>query len=184
MLIFAETERFILREFLPDDIEGLFDMDADPEVHRYLGNNPISTKEEAKEIIDFIRDQYITNGVGRWAIIDKTNNEFAGWTGFKLVREIINNHSNFYDLGYRLRKKYWGQGVATETGNASLQYGFEKMKMDIVYAMANCDNAGSNNVLKKLGFRVSGSFILDNIPHYWYILPKTLWEKRLNSANL
>jgi hypothetical protein len=38
--IFAETERLILREILPTDIDGLFELDFDPEVHKYLGNKP------------------------------------------------------------------------------------------------------------------------------------------------
>ncbi len=44
MEIFAETERLLLREILPTDIEGMFELDSDEEVHRYLGNNPVKTK--------------------------------------------------------------------------------------------------------------------------------------------
>jgi len=46
MTIFAETERLILREILPEDVDGLFELDSDPEVHRYLGNNPIQKREQ------------------------------------------------------------------------------------------------------------------------------------------
>ena len=42
MNIFVETERLILREILPTDVEGLFELDSDPEVHRYLGNKPVT----------------------------------------------------------------------------------------------------------------------------------------------
>jgi RimJ/RimL family protein N-acetyltransferase len=178
MTIFTETNRCIIREVLPEDADGFFDMDADPEVHRYLGNKPIQSREQAVELINLIRQQYLDNGIGRWAIIDKLTNEFIGWTGFKLIKETINDHINFYDLGYRLRKKYWGQGIATETGMASLKYGFETMKLDMVYAMTDCNNKGSDNVLQKLAFVPSGSFLLNDTPHNWYVLSKTDWKNK------
>ena len=85
--IFAETERLILREILDTDEDAFFEMDADPEVHRYLGNNPVKTKEEIKAAIKFIRQQYIDNGIGRWALIEKSTGEFVGWGGMKLIKE-------------------------------------------------------------------------------------------------
>ncbi|HET7116151.1 MAG TPA: GNAT family N-acetyltransferase [Hanamia sp.] len=76
MKIFAETERLILREILPTDVEGMYELDADPEVHKYLGNKPVTSREKTVDVINFIRQQYIDNGTGRWAIIDKKSNEF------------------------------------------------------------------------------------------------------------
>lgn len=92
MKIFAETERLILREILPSDIDGMFELDSDPEVHKYLGNKPVTTREQISDAINFIRQQYIDNGIGRWAIIDKKTNDFIGWTGLKFVTELTNNH--------------------------------------------------------------------------------------------
>lgn len=57
MNIFAATERFILRELEPTDVDALFELDADPEVHRYLRNNPVTTKEQIVDVINFIRQQ-------------------------------------------------------------------------------------------------------------------------------
>ena len=69
MKIFAETERLILRELLPTDAEGMFEMDGDPEVHLYLGNNPVKSIEQSEADIEFIRKQYIEKCIGRWAVI-------------------------------------------------------------------------------------------------------------------
>lgn len=104
-----ETARLHIRELLPTDIEGMFDLDSNPEVHQYLGNHPVQIKDEIVGVIGFIRQQYIDYGIGRWAMVDKATNEFIGWTGFKYVTETTNNHVNYYDLGYRLREKYWGK---------------------------------------------------------------------------
>jgi len=46
MKIFVETERLILREILPTDIYGMFELHSDPAVHRFLGNKTVKSKEE------------------------------------------------------------------------------------------------------------------------------------------
>jgi ribosomal-protein-alanine N-acetyltransferase len=173
MKIFAETERFILREILPSDIDGMYELDSDPDVHKYLGNKPVTTKDQVVELISFIRQQYIDHGIGRWAIIDKKSGNFLGWAGLKFVTSETNNHKNYYDLGYRLIKKYWGLGIATETAHASLEYAFDILKANEVYAMAACENIGSNKILKKVGFQFIETFNLDGIKHNWYKIVRT-----------
>ena len=177
MKIFAETERLILREVLPTDADGFFELDADPEVHRYLPGNPIQNKEQAMETIAFIRQQYIDNGIGRWAIIDKKTNDFIGWAGLKLVTESTNNHINYYDLGYRLIKKYWGQGIATEAAHASLLFAFDTLNANEVYAIADCENAASNKVLTKVGLTFIETFEKQGIKCNWYKIEREYFEK-------
>lgn len=106
MRIFVETDRLILRELLPQDELGMFELDSDPEVHRFLGNQPIKDIERIREVITFVRQQYVDNGIGRWAMVEKHTNQFIGWTGLKLVKEEFNHHINYYDLGYRLIRKF------------------------------------------------------------------------------
>lgn len=89
MKIFAETERLLLREFLATDAPGMFALDSDPIVHRYLGNKPAQTIGQSHETIAFIRKHYVENGIGRWAVVEKSTNQFIGWAGLKLVREPI-----------------------------------------------------------------------------------------------
>lgn len=69
MMIKLISERFYLREILPTDVDLLFELDSDPLVARYVGNNPVKTKAQMSEIIAMIRQQYADNGVGRWAVI-------------------------------------------------------------------------------------------------------------------
>lgn len=177
MKIIAETERLIVREILPSDIDGMFELDSDPEVHRYLGNNPVTDREQINIVINNIRQQYIDNGIGRWAIIDKKTNDFIGWTGLKFVTELINNHQNYYDLGYRLIRRYWGQGIATETAIISLDYAFNKLHVEEVYAAANCENIGSNKILQKIGLNLIETFYYEDIQCNWYRLDKLEYER-------
>ena len=55
MQFYLETERLILRDLLETDVDGIFELDSDPLVHKYLGKNPIATKAQAEESIEFIR---------------------------------------------------------------------------------------------------------------------------------
>ena len=153
MEIFVETERLILREIIPEDRNGLFAIDSDPDVNIYLGRNPVENIEQSDDLIKFIRKQYIDNGIGRWAMIEKNTNNFIGWTGLKLVRELTNNHIDYYDLGYRLNKNYWGKGFATEAAKASLQYGFNTLDLNEIYAIADSQNVASRNVIEKVGLK-------------------------------
>ena len=172
MEIFAETERLILREILPVDRNGLFAIDSDPDVNIYLGNNPVENIEKTDDIIKFIRKQYIENGIGRWAMVEKSTNNFIGWTGLKLVRELTNNHIDYYDLGYRLNKSYWGKGFATEAAKASLQYGFNTLNLNKIYAIADSKNVASRNVIEKVGLKYIETFTYIDTDHDWFEMQK------------
>ncbi|WP_428658192.1 GNAT family N-acetyltransferase [Runella sp.] len=175
MKIFIETERLILREIIPADEAGFFELDSNPNVHTYLGNNPVKTIEQVREAIQYIRQQYIDHGIGRWAIIDKVTNDFIGWTGLKLVKETRNNHTDYYDLGYRLIERYWDKGIATETAKATLTYAFEVLNLTEVYGICDVANKGSKNVLEKTGLKFIETFDLDGVEHNWFKITKEEW---------
>ncbi|TDL99568.1 MAG: GNAT family N-acetyltransferase [Flavobacteriaceae bacterium] len=177
MKIFAQTERFILREILLTDIDGMFQLHSDPEVHRFLGNKTVKSIEETLNLINLVRKKYLEVGVGRWAIIDKKSNDFIGWSGLDLVTENINNHQNYYDLGYRLSRKYWGKGIATETAVASLEYAFKILGANQVYARADSENLASDKVLRKVGLTFVETFDLDGVKHNWYKIERNDFEK-------
>lgn len=172
MQFYLETERLILRPLTLEDTNGMFALNSNPEVQKHVGNQPIKTIAEAKENIEFILQQYVENGVGRLAIIEKESNEFLGWGGLKLITEEMNGHQNFYELGYRFLPKYWGKGFATEVGKASIKYGFEELKLEVIYAIAAIENQASKSVLEKIGFKVIAIFNYQNLPHYWFELNK------------
>ena len=161
-----------------DDMDPFFEMDSDPEVHRYLGTQPVISKDQIADMIKYIRQQYIDNGIGRWAIVDKSTNLFIGWTGLKLVKDIMNNQTNYHDLGYRLIRKYWGRGYATETAPASLSYGFDTLNLNEIIATVNCENTASNKVADKLGFTLHETFYLHELKHNWYKINKKDWAAR------
>lgn len=182
MKIFVETQRLILREIMPSDLDGMFVLDSNAEVHKYLGENPIKTKDKAAEAIRFIRQQYKDRGIGRWAVIEKSSGDFIGWSGLKLnvENEALNNQVNFYDIGYRFIPKYWGKGYATESALAALKYGFEVMNLETIVGAAEIGNIGSNKVLQKIGLQFINTFEDDHFDACnWYELNKTDYAKNL-----
>ncbi len=178
MKIIIETERLIIREIEISDADDMLELHSDLEVHRYLGNNTITSREGIIEAINSLEKQYADFGVGRWAMINKKTNEFIGWTGFQFVTKAINNHKNFYDLGYRLLKKFWRQGFATESAFASVDYAFNKLNVQEIYAMADFENEGSNKILKNVGLRFIESFDNEGVKHNWYKLTNSEYVSR------
>lgn len=166
-----------MRPLVPSDAPGMFELDSDPEVHTFLGNNPITTLAKAEEVIEFIRGQYAELGIGRLAVLEKETGSFVGWSGLKLVTEEIIGLVNFYDLGYRLVRKHWGKGYATESSVASLELGFGQMNLSEIYAEADVDHDVSNHILQKVGLTHMGDLMHYGRPHNYYKITREEWEK-------
>lgn len=177
MKIFAETARLILREIVEQDEDGMFRLDSNPEVHRYLGNKPVKDISQIRDVIKFIRQQYIDYGIGRWAVVEKESGNFVGWAGMKFITEETNGLVNLHDIGYRFIQDYWGKGYATESAKAALKYAFNEMDLTDIYGMTHVGNQGSINVLNKLGLRIINTFEQDDLQINWHHMSKQDWEK-------
>ncbi len=168
MAVIVETKRLILREIELTDEQGMFALDSDNDVHKYLKEPIVHNIEEIREKIKRVQKQYITTGVGRWAVIEKLTNEFLGWTGIKLEDQKIYHPIRYYDIGYRLIQKFWGKGYATEAAKASLDYGFEHLNISDVYADVFSNNFVSKKVLEKIGLEYVKTFDNNGLTIDWY----------------
>ena len=165
-----ETDRLVLRELLFSDVDGLFELESNPNVHLFVGNKPVTHIDECRAYVEFIHQQYKDFGTGRWAVILKETNEFLGWSGIKFITNEINNHKDFYEIGYRFIEKHWGKGYATEAGKAFIDYAFNEMKVDALYAYADAGNKNSRKILEKLGLKYINSFEYEGESEVWYEL--------------
>ena len=164
-----ETERLILRPVTLEDTQDFFEMDSNPNVHKYLGNNPVKTIEQSKAWIKDILEQYEEFNLGRLAVIKKDTDEFLGWSGLKYERQ-LRKEFNYYDIGYRFKEKHWGNGYATESAIASLKFGFDDLKLKEICAAADVNHVASNTILKKIGLQPSGTFTYEDELCNWYTL--------------
>ena len=172
----SETKRFILRPFSLKDVDDFFELESDPEVHIYLGNNPCETKEDVLKLINGVLAQYERNGIGRWAIEDKTSGEVVGWSGLKWETEA--RAFGYYDVGYRLKRKHWGKGIATEVGLESMRYGFHEMNLDLIGGGAEVDHDVSNHILQKIGLEHTETIMSFGKLHHWYQIKRVDWMNR------
>ena len=159
MHIVFETPRLILGQFTEDDAELILHLNSDPDVVKYVHEPLLKTEEQAKKIIvDIILPQY-KNNLGRWATYTKSNNEFIGWCGLKYLAD-----RDEIDLGYRLKKSAWGKGFATEAAKHTLDHGFVKLKLEVIFGKSHTQNIASINILKKIGMQFKGNEIEDGCP--------------------
>lgn len=143
--IVLETPRLILREMTPEDAASAFEMNSDPDVLRYTGDVPFTDVEDARNFL-VAYDHYRKYGFGRWAVIRK---EDGAWMGFCGLKYTPDHHE--YDVGYRLMKKYWGQGYATEAATASVLAGIERFGLTRIVGRVMRNNHASIKVLEKSG---------------------------------
>lgn len=138
-----ETKRLLLRELDVSDAVHFFNLNTDPQVLKYTGDKPFLSISESESFLKNYTD-YTKNGFGRWAVISKDSNEFLGWCGLK------RNEEKLIDLGFRFFHKQWGNGYATESAHASLEYGFNNLKINEIIGRSSVDNIASIHVLKKI----------------------------------
>ncbi len=147
----------ILREFAADDVDNLTDLDADSEVTRYINGGKSTPREFIEETVMPHIFQFYKNedGQGIWAAIHKQTGEFMGW--FHLRPNRAKNHET--ELGYRFKRKFWGQGYATEGSSALVNKGFTDLQVDVIVAIADPANSASRRVMEKAGLRYEKEYM-------------------------
>jgi len=159
----VETNRLLLRPFTEDDASLLYELNLDPEVIRYT-HDPIADVEHAKQVLNEVMlPQYSLYDHGRWAVHLRSNHEFMGWCGLKYLSE-----TNEVDLGYRLMKKFWGKGYATEAALACIEYGFNTLNLPVIIGRALPGNLASIKVLEKCGMKYLHDEVMHGYLHKTY----------------
>jgi len=146
------TDRLVLREILPSDADSMFELNSDPEVLKYTGDDPFESVAATREFLENYSD-YQRNGFGRWAVILKETGELLGWCGLKRDRD-----TNEVDIGYRFLQKHWNKGYATESAIACMRFGAEQLKLERIIGRARTENIASIRVFDKLGMTWVSNF--------------------------
>lgn len=168
MDLIIETERLIMRQILPEDVQNIFELDNNPNVMQFLGGKTVTDINLIHGKILRIRKEYEDYNIARFAVILKETNEFIGQSGIQFVTEEENNQVNFYDLGYRLNEKFWGKGYGLESALPWVKFAFEELKIEKLNAGAHEDNIGSNKILQKCGMKYINQYDWETFPWSWY----------------
>ena len=159
-----ETNNFILSVPTQKDYKNLLALRQDPEVMKYVGEGAlgkknfgqgkIQTKEQVQEHIDLAKDYYDDYGFAFFCGYDKKTSDFIGQAGLFHLRFNINQPE--IELAYRLHKKYWGKGYATECAIALIEWGVNERGLSRIIAPVHPDNHRSRRVMEKAGMVYEG----------------------------
>jgi len=149
-----ETDRLLLRFFELSDASRVQDLAGNEEVARTTLSIPHPYPDGAAE-------QWIVNvsqlsEIGEryaFAMVKKEDGLLIGTISIG-----ISQRHNHAELGYWVGKPYWGQGYATEAARRILQFGFEDLNLNRIFAAAMTTNPGSYQVMRKIGMKEEGIF--------------------------
>ena len=115
---------------------------------RYIGDGKPQSREQTVIRLNAVLDHWKQHGFGLFTAVEKTSGDFVGFCGLKYL-----DTSSEIEVGYRLAKKFWRRGLATEAARASLRYGFETLGLDRIVAVVQPENGASCRVIEKIGLR-------------------------------
>ncbi len=159
MYVIFQTPRLILRQITLEDARLILQLNSNPEVVKYLHEPTLQSLADAESVISNIILPQYKNNLGRWAIINKTDNNFMGWCGLKYRPELEE-----IDLGYRLMQACWDKGYATEAAEHTLNHGFNTLNLPLITGRAHIENRASIKVLEKIGMQFISEGIVDDSP--------------------
>ena len=140
------TERLLIRKFKETDGEDLYEYLSNEEVVKFEPYKVFNKEEsynEAKRRSEDYRFLAVCLESG------------------KLIENLYFEKGNFdiWEVGYVFNKTYWGNGYATESLKALINYGFEEMEVRRI--IANCDPNNSNSwrLLERVGMRREGTLL-------------------------
>ncbi|MDQ3800441.1 MAG: GNAT family N-acetyltransferase [Acidobacteriota bacterium] len=143
-----ETERLILRRITPGDLDALIATREGDEVNKYLGGARMQNPEAIAERMKFYLECHEKHGFGMCMVIWKETGEIIGWSGLQPLGE-----TGEIEVGYGMKKEFWGRGIGYECALAWLRYGFENIGAERIVALAHPDNVGSWRIMEKCGMR-------------------------------
>lgn len=179
-IVELETKRLFLRKWKQSDLKKFAELNLDPEVMEYLPT--ISSEEESNQLADKIISRLSENSWGFWAIETKDDHSFIGFVGLNEPKYEL-PVKPCVEIGWRLARKYWGNGYATEAGKASLAFAFNNLDVNEIYSFISIANKRSQAVMERLQLvNIHSNFDHPSIPfdsqyreHVLYKIDKEDW---------
>lgn len=170
-MIILETDRLILRRFVPGDLDALYALYRDPEMRQFFpveGSSPDKTLtyEETREELEWFLDGHPRHPeLGLWATILKENGAFVGRCG--LLPWTIDGQEEV-EVAYMIDKKYWRQGLGAEAARGIRDYAFEQLGLSRLICMIYPDNEASIKVAENVGMTFEKECVDEHGPYWVY----------------
>ncbi len=152
-----QGQTLVLKRITFDDAEGLRGLVSSEEVYRYVPTFLFEKKySDVNTVIERLYDECIKDSL---ILGIYSEGEFCGIFELYSFKDPIHKIS----VGYRLREKCQGRGIATEALKIMVDYLYTKTDIEIITASTLPDNQASANVLIKNGFNL----VVHNSPEDW-----------------
>lgn len=176
------TERLVLRRWERSDLEPFAALNGDPETMRHFPA-PLS-REASDAMVRRIETGFDADGLGHFAVELVAAGRLAGAIGLSRVSPPL-PFAPAIEVGWRLDRRYWGHGYATEAARAVLRYGFDEKGFGEMVAFTAAVNEPSRAVMERLGMQrdPAEDFLQPGLPedhrlqpHVLYRLSRRQWE--------
>lgn len=144
------TPRLLLRRWRDDDVAAMAEINADPQVMRWIGDGSVRDLDRTTADIERWEEEWDDEGFGLFAVELTASGELAGFTGLSVPR-FLPEVLPAVEIGWRLGTQFWGQGYASEAAHATLEFALQDRGLDSVISIARVGNDASENVMRKLG---------------------------------
>jgi RimJ/RimL family protein N-acetyltransferase len=146
-----ETERLRLRPWRDDDLDAYAALCADPEVMKFFGKHgETKTRAESAEQLAGFAAHWDQHGFGLWCAADRETDWCLGFVGLA-VPTFLPEVLPAVEIGWRLERAAWGQGLATEGARRVVPFAFDDLGLDRIVSIARVENRASWNIMEKLG---------------------------------
>lgn len=142
-----QTERLLLRQWLPQDREPFAKLNADHEVMRYFPK--CLTQDESDTMAERCEILIQKNGWGFWALEEQKTGKFIGFVGLHQPTAKL-PFQPCVEIGWRLARSAWKQGFATEAAKSALKFGFNALNLNEIVSFTSIHNTPSIAVMKRL----------------------------------
>ena len=152
------SERLGFRTWKEEDIQVYAEMNQDPEVMKYFPQEFWLDHAKSAKSIEGFMNHYHQHGFTYFAVDVIDENRFIGFIGMKTI-----SYDVFFapaiDIGWRLRKDFWGRGYATEGAKRCVEFFFENFKYDRLVSLTPTKNKASWNIMEKIGMQKITTFM-------------------------
>ena len=152
------TERLRLVPLADEHLQFEIELDSDPEVMRYITGRALSRDEVERAHRRRLAAADEVPGLGLWAGF--ADDEFVGWWILQPPNGPDQPRvAGEADLGYRLLRRHWRRGYASEGARELIRYGFEDVCLDRIFAQTMAVNAASRATMAAVGLTFTRAFV-------------------------
>lgn len=153
--LFTST-RLGFRYWEDADLPPFCEMGKDPEVMKYFQS--LMSDQKSADMIGWMKQHFLEKGYGLYAVDQLDTQTFIGFIGLS-TPGFQADFTPCTEIGWRLKRAAWGQGLATEGAIRCLEYAFENFPFAEIYSFTAVINKPSERVMQKAGMQPVGGFL-------------------------